>query len=855
MTAGDQLARLAEQLLEDGAINTADLGETIEGQPWAQRMLQFARAVGALHDNAHTEYAAEAPARIGHWTILRLLGTGGMGDVWLGERSDGAVEQRVAIKRVRGASRQLAERLRSERRILARLSHPNIARFVDAGVDEADNPWLALDYIAGVDLGVWCDRERPGLRRRLEVFRGILSAVAHAHRHLIVHRDLKPTNVLVDADGVPHLLDFGIAKLLDRSDGTQTQLACTPAYAAPEQLRGEDVSTATDVYALGLLLFRLLAGVLPETRRDGGIATVLSRLDEEESLRPSRAVPVAPDLPYPAATLAGDLDAIVSHAMRLAPEARYASVAAMLDDIDAYLDSRPVRAREPTRSYRFSRFARRHRWPLAAGVVATLALIVGTGAALWQAQRAGAAAEAQAAEARRADHAAAVATAQAKRAQRASAFVLSVFQQSDLLRRDARGAISIDEAFEDSLRRIDAEFSDDAMLAADLNDDFGEILATKGRFDEAAARFAKALKLAEQAHGVDSPVVAETLINIAAVSSYRGRALDGADAIERAVAILSRHPEADPVQLANARMTLANVRSEQSRGADVLAEMIEALRVYRTHLPPEDQRIGIAVFNLGATLASQGRFAEAAPHLAESRAMAERQQGDDTAALVPILDFQMTNFDNLGQHSEAEEAARLLHTITTKAYPAAHPQRASALTELGYHRLRAGDADAGEALLREGIAMSRELESPGELLGLRFLALGLDAAERWNDALTVAREGGTRCTHYAMSKRCHEFAALALIAQLRRNDTEVTAAQLDALDARIKADNAGGLAPILAQRARAEWLLQQGDHADALTAFNAVHAALAARHPPTHRDVIAAAQRIADVSQSAAAAD
>ena len=228
------------------------------------------------------------PAQLGPWRLLRLIGSGGMGEVWLGERSDEIVEQRVAIKRVRVQTADVRERLFSERRLLARLEHPNIARFIDAGVDAAGSPWLVLEYVEGVPISDWCAQQALSLHDRLRLFGKVCAAVEHAHRHLIVHRDLKPANVLVNADGEPKLLDFGIAKLLDGTGEGNTVGALTPSYAAPEQLRGEPVSTATDVYALGLLLYRLLAGALPTTRQGAGAAAVLARLDDEETQRPSQ---------------------------------------------------------------------------------------------------------------------------------------------------------------------------------------------------------------------------------------------------------------------------------------------------------------------------------------------------------------------------------------------------------------------------------------------------------------------------------------------------------------------------------------------------------------------------------------
>jgi serine/threonine protein kinase len=342
------LATLAERIGAGESIATVLLPDALREHPEVLGMLRFARVAQVLdrHQETPEPEAVAAPAAIGPWRVLRLLGRGGMGEVWLGERSDGVVDQQVAIKRVRGASPAFVRRLLAERRILARLSHPNIARFIDAGVDLDAQPWMALEYVQGGDLSTWCSEPQPDLRARLELFLKICSAVDHAHRLLVVHRDLKPGNVLVDAQGEPHLLDFGVAKLLDEEAGETTLAALTPVWAAPEQLRGEPVSTATDVYALGLLLCRLLSGALPASRARGDLASLMAELGEEDTQRPSRLARAGEGLPYPAERLVGDLDAIFAKALRPEPADRYGSAAALAEDVERHLQSRPLGARQ-----------------------------------------------------------------------------------------------------------------------------------------------------------------------------------------------------------------------------------------------------------------------------------------------------------------------------------------------------------------------------------------------------------------------------------------------------------------------------------------------------------------------------
>ena len=828
------LESLAARIAAGETIDPASVPAELAAQPSVQKLLRFAKVAQSFAGNAGSKPAEPvAPDRIGPWKLLRLLGSGGMGDVWLGERADGTVEHRVAIKRVRGASAAFAQRLEAERRILAKLSHPNIARFIDAGVDATGAPWLALDYIDGETLNAWCERARPPLVARLQLFLAICAAVEHAHRHLVVHRDIKPANVLVDAAGAPHLLDFGVAKLLDGSGGELTAAALTPAYAAPEQLRGGEVSTGTDVYALGLLLFRLLAGELPPTRRDAGVAQVLSRLDEEETQQPSATARSRPEqLPYAPSLLEGDLDAIVSKAIRALPEARYGSVAELAADVRRHLESRPVTARPPTRSYLFGRWVRRNALAVGLGSAAIVALIAGAGVALWQARLANAAAIAKAQEAERAAQ-------QEQRAQRSAAFVLSVFQQADVLRRDARGVITIDEAFEDALGRIDREFSDDPMVAADLNDNFAELLASKGRFDEAEERLHKALNLAESAHGRDSPVVAETLINLAVVAAYRGRALDGKPFIERAVAILEPHAASDPDQYGNALMSLANVRSQEGRHEEALALFARAVEIYDGLGRPDDPRIATAEFNFGGALYTLGRWAEAQQHFDRAIAITAASNGADSAGLLPLLDFSTTNLDRLGRHADAEASARRMLSIAQASLEEPHPWIASALIEVGHHALRSDDVESGMAQIDAGIRMLAALGTPMELYGWRAIAGGLAARSLWRDLAARSAEAIGRCAHHGAieSSRCIEIEALAAQAKAITGDARAALAASDALLAKIAANDIGGEATAQAHIARAMALDALGDKAAAGSDWRLAREALHARYGDAHRDV------------------
>ena len=305
-----------------------------------------------------------------------------MGIVWEAERADGQYEQRAAVKLLPASllSGSDIRRFREERQILARLTHPGIAGLLDGGTLEDGSPFLVMEYIEGCALDSWCESRHCGLRERLELFLSVCTAVEYAHRHLVVHRDLKPTNILVTPEGTPTLLDFGIARLIDgdRRDTDSTKLRLTPAYASPEQLRGEAVTTASDIFSLGVLLYVLLTGRKPHATGADMVET-LRAICEEDPPRPSSVAGAN------ARHLRGEVDAITLQALRTDPEERYHSVRALADDVRACMEGRPVSAVPPGWWRRSTKFIRRNKTQSAAAALAIVSLVAGTGVSLWQA--------------------------------------------------------------------------------------------------------------------------------------------------------------------------------------------------------------------------------------------------------------------------------------------------------------------------------------------------------------------------------------------------------------------------------------------------------------------------------------
>jgi non-specific serine/threonine protein kinase/serine/threonine-protein kinase len=368
-------------------------------------LLQFEQPASHFIEDGALEHAAQMMAReesfdaqqqIGDYRILSRIGSGGMGDVYLAE--DTKLRRKVALKLVRTplVTEEIAARFRQEEQILARLNHPNIAQLYGSGLALNDVPFFAMEFVEGLRIDDYCQRQNLALAARLQLFRKVCSAVHYAHQHLVIHRDLKPSNILVTADGEPKLLDFGIAKLIDPQQlpaGTPTMVGVmTPDYASPEQVRGESITTASDTYSLGVVLFELLTGQRPYRTKSGRPDEIARAIAEENTARPSTALTKAP-AHSPSAivtpkSLKGDLDNIVLMAMRKEPERRYTSVAQFSEDIRRHLDGLPVIAPKGALGYRAGKFVRRHKFGVVAASLILVTLIGGIAATLREKNRA-----------------------------------------------------------------------------------------------------------------------------------------------------------------------------------------------------------------------------------------------------------------------------------------------------------------------------------------------------------------------------------------------------------------------------------------------------------------------------------
>ncbi|HEX5437703.1 MAG TPA: serine/threonine-protein kinase, partial [Gemmatimonadaceae bacterium] len=473
-----------------------------------------------------------AERAFGPYRVSAVLGEGGMGVVYLGRRVDlGSV---AAIKLLRDAwlSPARLERFQSEQRMLAQLNHPAIARLYDADTLPDGTPWFAMEYVDGVALTSYCAQHASTMHERLELFRLVCEAVQHAHRHAIIHRDLKPSNILVTAEGVVKLLDFGIAKQIEELDPaahTRTGLRfMTPAYAAPEQLRGNQPGTYTDVYALGVVLYELLTGRLPFDVTNRTPGEVERMITEEEPERPSIAARgmAEPTHGAPMAAVSkgswADLDVLCLTAMHKDPQRRYRTVDALIRDVDHYLGSEALEARGDSTPYRVRKFAGRHWRPLAAAAASLTALAV---LVAFYTLRLTAARNS--------------ALAEAARTQRLEQFTLDLFQggSEDVAPAESLRVITLVDRGAREARALDA----DPAVQADLYETLGSIYQNLGKLAPADSLLSMALAKRQRLYGKDSRAVAHTMMALGLLRADQARFKEAEQLVRDGLAMSRRH--------------------------------------------------------------------------------------------------------------------------------------------------------------------------------------------------------------------------------------------------------------------------------------------------------------------------
>ena len=676
-------------------------------------------------DPATTTLAVEPllDRRIGPYRVVRELGRGGMGVVYLAERDDGEFRREVAIKLLRNSpdAEELHRRFIAERQILASLSHPHIAQLLDGGTTDGQLPYLVMEYVDGLPMTAYCDRHGLDIASRLRLFVDVCRAVNSAHQNLVIHRDIKPGNILVTASGQVKLLDFGIAKLLNAAMGatavphTRTAFrVMTPDYASPEQVRGEPLTTGSDVYALGVVLYELLAGRRPYQIRTGAVRELHELVCEREPERPSTWAkrPPPPDDPEaltPAQiasargtspdrlqrVLGGDLDAIVMMALRKEPRRRYGSAELLAEDIERYLRGLPVLARHPSRAYYLGKFLRRHRTGATLGAIAVLSLIASTAVAVTQ----------RATAQRERDRATAALT-QAQQALRESdettSFLAGLFDVNVAAPGGAPPGTT-EELIARGMGQIE-QLGNRPLVQARMLEGIGRIYQNAGRFADAKQAYDRSLVLRRANGAGESAETATTLLHMANTLRVTGSYAAADSAAWQALRIYQKvNGLADPTvadawqmlsMLAVYRSDLRATEAYARRSADIMVAAYGE----------DDPRIAHALEILGGALHRLGRYEEGERYMRRALVLYEREKGpNDPELILPLYRLAEAIVNSREGYAEAAQLMERGVAIARASLGEAHPRTAYALDLLGGVESRRGDFAKAEQLSRRAV--------------------------------------------------------------------------------------------------------------------------------------------------------
>ena len=642
--------------------------------------------------------------RIGPYRVVRVIGEGGMGTVALAVRQDD-FEKKVALKIVppHRRSAELVRRFHNERQLLAHLEHPNISRILDGGTTDDGQPFFVMEYVEGEPIDLWCASRQLSIRQRLELFLPVASAIQLAHRNLIVHRDLKPSNILVTSAGVPKLLDFGIAKQMAPEAHSQltrlTQRPMTLRYASPEQIAGRPITTSSDVYSLGLLLYQLLTGRYPFASEGDSDLELAQAIRDSEPRRPSTTVGSSRS---ERRRLAGDLDSIVLKAMRKEPEHRYDSVEQLADDVRRYLSGRTVIARKGTWSYRAAKFIRLHKLPLAAfSALVGLSLAFGiTATILWQravvARKDAEVAEKEAVHGR-------------EQAEDVLGFMKELFRDSDP-NRSGSEELTARELLDRAEKRI--ETLDDPLLRAELLATIGEIYAHLGNLERAGGAWEVAELLLRRHFSGDHPKLAKAINNLAGSLLHRGDYRQAERLYREALAMKQGLPDAQDVDLAKTISNLATSLLYLGDYREAEGLYRRALEMRRGENRPDHPSVANTLHNLGVLYYTVGDLSRSEPLLQEALAIREHTYGLENTRVASALTSLGRLLHARGKHAEAEDL--YVKALRIRLVLGVEDSSAGALNtlDLGQLHLDTGRLETAEPLVVEALEILRRKKPP-----------------------------------------------------------------------------------------------------------------------------------------------
>lgn len=710
--------------------------------------------LGDIVQGAAKEAIAAAAAdklehRVGNYKLIELIGTGGMGNVYRAERDDQQFDHQVAIKLLHAhlGDAGVVQRFQLERQTLANLDHPNIARLLDGGETGDKAPFLVMEYVDGTPIDKYCDEHRLSVRERLLLFQKVCAAVDYAHRNLIVHRDIKPSNILVNKSGEPKLLDFGIAKFIDSSalnyavaPTREGGAAMTPEFASPEQVRGEAITTATDVYSLGVLLYILLSGRRPYMQQATNMAAIAKAICDTEPSRPSTVISLddgnevaAPDIVASRRTsvgkltklLSGDLDNIVMKALQKEPERRYSSPLALSGDVNNYLSDEPVTARPDSLLYRAGKFVRRNRWGVATAAL-VLMLVVGFPSYY----------SVQVTEQRD------LARQEAQKAARVSEFMLSLFRTPDPSQAQGE-TVTARSLLDQGALRIARELEEQPAVRAAMQDVMGGAFQGLGLYTQSQELLESALQTRIGLLGDEHEDVLQTATKIASLTMSMGD-FAKSEALYRDALALSRklHGE-DSLSAAMLLTGLADAIFEQARYDEARGYYEAALAMHARLSPDPSQNRAVTMHGYGWLLTNTGEFAEAESVLRASVAMLRDTAGEFHPEVPAAMNHLTYALLDSGQSAAAEDNMREGLAISTKIYGDEHPGISADLFTLGTILEKRGKYIEAESLYRRGLAIDTKLlgeNHPHVATDKNNLAGALKPQGRYEEAAALYRE-------------------------------------------------------------------------------------------------------------------
>jgi serine/threonine-protein kinase len=688
---------------------------------------------------------------IGSYRITGQLGSGGMGMVFKGERMDGEFQHQVAIKLIRKGfgSEKIVSRFKMEREILANLSHPNIAHLHDGGVLKDGTPYLIMEYIDGIPIDRYCNEQKLTVNQRLELFKKICSAVQYAHSKLVVHRDLKPDNIYVNSDGEVKILDFGVAKLLDTELTEATLLETrpgqklwTPQYAAPEQIRGEQVAIQTDIYALGILLHKLLTDTYPFDLKEKNLREIEHTIVDDspasltQSLRNSSSLKEIAEhrntTPQKLLkNLTGDLNALVLKAIRKEPEHRYESVSRLLEDIERYQSGIPLIARKGTWKYRGSKFLRRHKTGLTVMTVFLIAAISFSLLYTWRISQ----------ERNRAEM-------EAQKAEQVTEFMMGLFESNNP-GESLGDTVTARQLLETGVNQAE-QLTDQPEVQAQMFDVVGRVYRNLGEYEKSYTLLKRSLDMRTDLYGDTDPEVAGTLSGLGTLMRLQGKYAQAAVTHRKALAIWRELYGNEHENVAEGLNNLAVVLHRQGKrdSAEVLYR--QALNMRRNLLGDEHKDIAVTLNNLGTLFREKGDYERAEKLLSESLGMRRSLFGEKHPKVAISLGNLALLYRNKGDYDQAETFFRQTLELWRELLGENHPYIATSLNDLGVLLLDKGELDEAEPLLREALTIRKKVlgeqhpnvaQSLNNLAGLLLDQGKLEEAEfHYREALAIRRK-------------------------------------------------------------------------------------------------------------------